>query len=71
MKTKPKPAPTLGQRIEAARKAAGLTRRALALLVDTSEMYLYQLERDKRGPSLAILRRIAQALGVSPGALTD
>jgi transcriptional regulator with XRE-family HTH domain len=47
------------------RKAKGLSQEALALVADVDRTYVSQLERCVANPSLVILQRIAQALGVS------
>lgn len=47
-----------------ARKAAGLTQKELANLLDTGQSVISQLEdSDYEGHSLSMLRRVAEALG--------
>ena len=47
------------------RKAKGLSQEALALAADVDRTYVSQLERCVANPSIVILQRVAQALGVS------
>lgn len=55
----------LGNVLKAAREARGLTREQLARKADTTTAYVSMLESGKRkNPSLAILKRLARALGV-------
>jgi transcriptional regulator with XRE-family HTH domain len=57
---------TVGGRIAAARKAAGMTQRKLAEAVDTDSVTISRYERgDIADPRSGMLRAIAQALGVS------
>ena len=58
---------TTGQRIKAARKAAGLTQADLANKVGVPYQSIGQWERDERNPKLETLERIAAALGVRIG----
>ena len=54
----------IGQVIHAARVEAGLTQQQLAKLVDTTQSVISRLEdADYHGHSVAMLRRIAEALG--------
>ncbi len=46
------------------RKHRGLTQAALAGLVDVSQAAIAGIERGKRDPSVALLRKMADALGV-------
>lgn len=62
---------TTGQRIKAARKAAGLTQAELANKLDIPYQSIGQWERDLRNPKRETLRRIAAALGVSEFDLSD
>lgn len=69
---KPKPAPqTFGQRLRAAREAAGLTQAQLAERVGDglTQGWVSTLERDQASPQLPMLRRLAAALELSPGDL--
>jgi transcriptional regulator with XRE-family HTH domain len=57
---------TVGGRIQAARKAAGMTQRKLAEAVDTDSVTISRYERgDIADPRSGMLRAIAQALSVS------
>jgi transcriptional regulator with XRE-family HTH domain len=53
------------------REEKGLTQRALADAVGLSEHAIYLFESGRTAPSLDTLKRLAQALGVQPGALLD
>jgi XRE family transcriptional regulator, regulator of sulfur utilization len=53
------------------RVARQLTQKELALKADIVPMYLLQIERGRRDPSMAVLRRLAHALGVRPRDLLD
>lgn len=53
---------TIGERIQAKRKEAGLTVHRLGILADMGEGTLKQLEKDQNLPSLTSLCRIARAL---------
>lgn len=53
----------VGDRVRAARAARGLSRRALSELSDVSQRYLAQLEAGDGNVSIALLRRVAEALG--------
>jgi transcriptional regulator with XRE-family HTH domain len=60
----------LGRRIRNLRKAAGMTQMELARRTATNQGYLARLENGERtNPSLAILRRLAKALGTTPANL--
>lgn len=52
----------VGERIASLRKAKGLTQLRLALLCETTQSYISDLEVGRRNPSLIILGRIAEAL---------
>ncbi len=54
----------LGAEIRRVRQDNGLTLKQLAERVDVTASYLSQLERDIVEPSLSVLRKIANALGV-------
>lgn len=62
---------TTGERIKAARKAAGMTQAELAAKLEISYVGVSQWERDLRNPKRETLRRIAEALGVSEFDLSD
>lgn len=52
-------------RLTEARKAAGLTKRALAAQVGLSERAIGQLEQGRYFPTLPVATAIAKALGIS------
>lgn len=56
---------TLGEKIRDARKTAGLTQLQLANKIYVSESYIALIETDKRNPSMAVLSKIAEALGLT------
>jgi len=56
---------SLGENIRKARKGKGLTQRKLAEEVGSDPSYINRLEADKVNPSVAVLERIATALGCS------
>ncbi|MBE7210619.1 MAG: helix-turn-helix domain-containing protein [Gluconacetobacter diazotrophicus] len=64
-------AATLGARIRAFRRARGLTQDRLASFTGVSRSAVAQWESDRTGHSAGMLRRIAEALGVSVGMLRD
>jgi transcriptional regulator with XRE-family HTH domain len=55
----------LGRRIRSLREEKGLSLRAVAEGAGVSESFLSQVERSVASPSVASLRRIAEALGES------
>jgi Zn-dependent peptidase ImmA (M78 family)/DNA-binding XRE family transcriptional regulator len=55
---------TIGERIKIARRAAGLSQRALAEAAGVSAMAISKYEREMDMPSSGVLLRLAQALGV-------
>lgn len=61
-----------GRRLRELRKERGLTQEALAEAADLSGNYISDLELGRKVPSLTILVRLAQALGVGgPELLAD
>lgn len=52
-----------------ARQAAGLTQEQLALEARIDLTYAGGIERGRRNPSVKVLARIAEALGVEPAEL--
>jgi len=60
---------SLGGTLRAARHAAGLTLRELALASRLSVSYLSQIERDLLVPSVSALRRVAGIVDIPAGAL--
>jgi len=61
----------LGARIRAVREARGRSLRSVATVAGVSESFLSQVERGVASPSVATLRRIAEALGSSVAALFE
>jgi transcriptional regulator with XRE-family HTH domain len=59
------------QALRRLREEAGLTQRELAGQARIATGYLLQIEVGRRDPSLAVLKCLAAALGVKPGALLD
>ena len=55
----------LAEDVRRLRKANGLSQEALALVADVDRTYVSQLERCVANPSIVILQRVAEALGVS------
>lgn len=55
----------LGIRLREARKKKGFTQQMLADAVDVTEVYISQLERGMKRPSLAVFIQIVNALDVS------
>ena len=62
---------TLGQRIRTTRAAAGLTQEELADAAGTTQDHVSDIERDVHVPGLALLGRLAAALGVGIGDLVE
>ena len=62
-------AQAVGHRIKVAREAKGLTQEELAVLVDLSPTHISVIERGVKVPNLDSFVAIANALGVSAGAL--
>lgn len=62
---------TLGQRVAARRKQAGIGQRELARRAGCSSAMISQLENDKYGPgvSVGMVEKLAEALGCSPAEL--
>lgn len=61
----------LGLRIATFRQLRGMSLRALAAEAQVSSSFLSQLERGQTNASVASLRKIASALGVTPAQLLD
>lgn len=64
-------ADTLGARVAAFRELRGMSLRAVAAAAGVSSSFLSQLENGHTNASVASLRKIALALGVSPAQLLD
>jgi transcriptional regulator with XRE-family HTH domain len=63
--------PTLGSLIRSLREQAGLSQEELAARAQVSRATVQNLERDRREPRRAVLRRIAEALGTDVAALNQ
>jgi transcriptional regulator with XRE-family HTH domain len=59
----------LGRKVRELRESRGLSLKALAEKAQVSESFVSQVERGVANPSVASLRRLAQALDASVGAL--
>lgn len=59
-------AQSLGRSIKAFRLTAGLTQEQLALAAGINRNYVSSLEHGQKAASLAIVVRVAIALGISP-----
>ena len=55
-----------GINVRRVRKERGLTQEALAHDVEIDVSYLGQIERGERNPTLALVQRLSDALGVGP-----
>jgi transcriptional regulator with XRE-family HTH domain len=55
---------SLGLRIKTMRRALGLTQQALADRTEVSRIYIQALESGRRTPSMKLLNKLADALGV-------
>ncbi len=62
---------TLGLRIRTLRKAHKMTQQELADLTDVSRIYIQALESNRRSPSMKLLRRLAEKLGVETADLLE
>jgi len=60
---------TLGQVLKGQREMLGLTQRELALKLDVKGSHVAYLEKDRRRPSLGLVSRIANVLGLEKEAL--
>ena len=61
-----------GEKLRQQRTAKGLTLEGLAVRIDSTKAYVWQLENKKPArPSAELLLKIADALGVSPDYLID
>jgi len=61
----------IGARLQAARQARGLTQAQLAEAIGIEPVTLSRYETGSRGPSITVLARAADALGVRLGDLVD
>ena len=62
---------TLGLRIRTLRKARKMTQQQLADVTDVSRIYIQALESNRRSPSMKLLRRLADQLGVETADLLE
>ena len=56
---------SIGEKIREKREAFNLTQRELAEVIGVTPQHLSLLEQDKKTPSVALLGRLAQKIGVS------
>lgn len=61
----------LGRRIKQRRVEAGYTQRELALIIETSQSYLWKLEAGRLNASVVTLCRIADALDTTVNDLIE
>ena len=54
----------LGDELRTAREAAGMTQEELAFAAELDRTYISQLERDKKSPTIDVLFRLCDAMGV-------
>lgn len=59
----------VGRNVRRARHEVGLTQEQVALQADIDLTYMGGIERGRRNPTVAVLARIADALGVEPADL--
>ena len=60
-----------GKRLQRARRQRGLSQAALGRKVGVHVMTISRLERGERQPSMALLQRLAKALGVPVSRLLE
>lgn len=56
----------VGENVRRLRKERGLTQEQLAMEVAIDLTYLGGIERGRRNPSICVIARVAEALGVHP-----
>jgi transcriptional regulator with XRE-family HTH domain len=61
----------LGANVRHHRKLKGMTQEQLALEAGVERSYVSDLERGTRNPSVRLLGRLAEALGIEPKALLE
>ena len=61
----------LGRNVRRFREARGWSQEGLAERADLHRTYISGIERGIRNPTLTIIFKLANALGVEPGALVD
>lgn len=59
----------LGEELRKARERAGMTQEALSFQAGLHRTYISQLERDKKSPTVDVLFRLCDALGVRPSGI--
>jgi transcriptional regulator with XRE-family HTH domain len=59
----------VGANVRRARQRAGFTQEQVALQADIDLTYMGGIERGRRNPTIMVLARIADALGVEPAEL--
>ena len=59
----------LGEELRKARQKAGLTQEKLAFAAGVDRTYVSQLEHNKKSPTLDVLFRLCDALGIHASAL--
>ena len=62
---------TLGLRIRTLRKSRKMAQQQLADVTDVSRIYIQALESNRRNPSMKLLHRLAEKLGVEPSDLLE
>lgn len=60
-----------GRNVRDSRRAARLSQRALALMIGTTQSYVWRLESGRINPTLDMQCRVADALGVAVRDLVD
>ena len=60
---------TVAENVRSLRKQAGLSQEELAHEAGLDRTYISQVEREKRNVTIAVLARIAAALGIGPDQL--
>lgn len=59
----------LGDVLKSFREEAGMTQEALAFEAEVDRTYISQLERNKKSPTLDVLFRLCEAMGVKASEL--
>jgi transcriptional regulator with XRE-family HTH domain len=62
---------TVGRNVRVLRQARGLTQEQLAFEAQIDLTYLGGIERGRRNPSLLVMARLAESLGVKISALLE
>lgn len=63
--------PVLSENVRRLRRERALTQEQLAFEAQIDLTYMGGIERGRRNPSLAVIGRLAAALGVTPSALLE